>query len=282
MQRKRTFLAAAATLAVAGLALTTGAAVAAPIVEDFSGYSVGTDLVGVGGWDSQTPSSIIAEVKDDPVASGNNVGFFQRTAKATPSLYLDLGANTISDGSMGEFSVRFLFDESTNSSVFGLSTLAAPGSTSPGYGAGTQLLIDFRIGGDTSPGRDDLIYMTDQGHSTGPTLASNLVPNTWYELSATIDNAANTVSNFILNGVLVDGGTYGFNAFAAQDLGDLQTFFVYEQGFTAGIYLDDIAVGEIANATSVPAPGSALLLTMGLGLILLARTRKTAQDDPRA
>ncbi|MDN5872536.1 MAG: PEP-CTERM sorting domain-containing protein [Nitrococcus sp.] len=282
MQRKRKLLLTTATLALAGLGLTTGNALAAPIVEDFEGYSVGTDLVGTGGWDSETPSDIIAEVRDDPAApgTGNNVGFFERTAKATPSLYLDLGANAISDGALGEFSVRFLFDESTNSSVFGLSTLANPGSTSPGYGAGTQLLIDFRLGGDTSPGRDDLIYMTDQGHSQGPTLASNLNPNTWYELSATIDNAANTVSNFILNGVLFDDGTYGFNEFAAQDNGALQTFFVYEQGFTAGLFLDDIRVGETA-VSAVPAPSSVVLLAMGLGLILLMRSRKPAEGGRR-
>lgn len=282
MQRKRTTLLAATALAVAGLALSTGTALAAPIVEDFSGYSVGTDLVGVGGWDSATPSDIIAEVKDDPVNTGNNVGFFQRLGggPATPSLYLDLGANTISDGAMGEFSVRFML-EGPQSSVFGLSTLTNPGPAS-GYGAGTQLLVDFRIGGDTSPGNDDLIYMTDQSRSVGPTLALNLLENTWYELSATIDNAANTVSNFFLDGALIDGGAYSFNAGAAQDLGDLRTFFVYEQGFVQGIYLDDIAVGEIASVSSVPEPASVLLLATGFGLMLLARTRKAAEGDQRA
>lgn len=275
MQRKRTPLLAATALAVAGLALSTGTAVAAPIIEDFGGYSVGTNLVGVGGWDSATPGFAITDVKDDPANPGNNVGFFQRTAKATPSLYLDLDASTIPDGAMGKFSVRFLFDDLPNS-VFGLSSLADPGSASPGYGAGTQLLIDFRID------RGNLIYMTDQGHSLGPTLASNLVQNTWYKLSATIDNDANTVSDFYLNNILVNGGTYSFNDFAAQDYGDLQTFFVYEQGFTTGIYLDDIAVsGGLSPSSvpaSVPAPASVLLLATGL-LILLARTRKTAEGE---
>lgn len=241
--------------AIVGLGLTTSIAKAS-VVEDFSGYSVGDNLVGVGGWDSATPGSIIAEVKDDPVAPGNNVGFFQRTGKATPSLYLDLGAHAISEGAIGKFSVRFLFDEKPNF-VFGLSTLAQPGSTSPGYGAGTQLMVDFRIN------RGELIYMIDQGHSIGTTLATNLDKDTWYTLSATINNHANTVSDFYLNGTLVDSGTYSFNAFAAQDLGDLRTFFVYEQGFTAGVYLDDIAVETVPTPSAI---AGGLVLLGGLAL----------------
>lgn len=271
MQRKRTTLLAATALALAGLGLPTGNALAAPIVEDFESYSVGTVLDGVGGWNTDAPSASDGVVTDDPVTSGNQVGFFQRTGGlATGGRYLDLGGNNISDGSTGEFSLRFLFDGLPNS-VFGLSTLSSPDVSANG-GAGTQLSVLFRLN------RGDLQYMVDQSHSIFVPVATDLNTNTWYTVSADINNATDTVSNIRFEGSLAVAGPLTFNlgATAAPTHGDLVSFAVYEQGFTQGIYLDDIRVGETA-VSAVPAPASVLLLTMGLGLMLLMHSRRRAE-----
>lgn len=271
MQRKCNALLGTAALAIAGLALAATTASAAPIVEDFESYSVGDVLVpnATGPWATDLPAAANGVVQDDPVASGNNVGFFRRqSGAATAGSYLDLGANSISDGATGEFSVRFLFDQTPNTR-FGLSGVPAPGSPTECC-AGQLLSVDFYLN------RGDLIYVEDQAHSVGTTLATNLNPNTWYTLSASINSDTNTVTDIFLNGDLVSSATFGFNQWALDTTGGdnpLQTFFVYEQGFTAGIYLDDIRVGETA-VSAVPAPPAVVLLATGLGLMLVMRTRK--------
>ena len=224
------------------------------LVEDFEGYSVSTNLTGgVGGWDTVNPSNTQGYVASDPVSDTNQVGYFRRTgSSATGGRYLDLDTNTIPDNTNGEFSVRFLYNAIPNS-VFGLSCLSNPGPAS-GTGAGMQLSVLFRLGNTGSGGVGKLIYMTDQGHSIGVTLASSLTSNTWYQVWATVDNATDTVSNIYLQGgtefptkALVSAGPHTFNIWATvyPNHTDLLTFFVFEQGSVNGVYLDDIQVGVI-------------------------------------
>jgi len=245
-------------LVVVALALAFGSAVLADslvMVEDFQGYDVGTDLIGgVGGWDTVNPSNTQGYVALDPVSPPNQVGYFRRTGNPpTGGRYLDLDENIIPDGSTGEFSIRFLFHNNPNS-AFGLSCLPQPGPPG-GSGAGTQLSVLFRL--NTYQGAGRLIYMTDQGHSIGQTLATGLTHDTWYQVWATVDNANDTVSNIYLQGgtefptkTLVSPGPHSFNIWATVDPThtDLLTFFVFEQGYTAGVYLDEIQIGL------VPAP----------------------------
>lgn len=224
------------------------------LLDNFEGYTAGTNANGVGGWTATGDTQFVA----DP-SNPANIVLSSTHAGATTNVYKSMP--TITDASTGTIFFRARAT-TTADFVIGSSDVAAPSGWADFEG-----YMRFTL--DTANGNTNDIDVRDGG---GFAAAGTYVPDEWYNVWLVLDHAADTATLYVNQGsgdatTAAGSGAFRTSGNAVHD--DITTFFLRSNRETFPGLIDDIYVdttgANLSNPVSViPEPATSLLALVGL------------------
>jgi hypothetical protein len=251
---------------VAVVFASSAASAAYTAVDTFEAYSVGSNIIGQGGWNTGAQANFFATVEVDPASAGNKVLQVMNSG-GQGRVFNDFQASrsglNIAMGTTGTLFSRF---RTTNGGVdvaFGSSDIAD-----------AQLLTDSTAGGRfdnfEAYGRvqnNGLEYQVRDGggFTTGSPLS--IMNDTWYNLWLVINNSANTYRAYVqgpsdANPVQYLGGN-ATGDFAMRTTGaphgNLISYLIDSNATSPNTYFDDIYIDTAGENLTNPVTGIVII-----------------------
>lgn len=254
-----TLAAICAALTLAGLSQT---AHAAPMIDNFQGFTVGQAIHGNNSWvaASVPAPSFVATV--DPANSNNmTLQALRGGVAAGRGIYKSA---LIPDGETLTLRFDFRLQGATNDLSIGMTALATPDLTTTAITGGPSVRV---LGTNVNVFDGDSSVPTNGSLSTG----------IWYTLDMVIDNDAQSYSAFLTGGAhtnlqLVGDSLSTFAYRVAVDDSDLVNFAIRSNNNNAtsnALLLDNIQI--------IPEPSTLMLLGLALGAAGLTARRKRSR-----
>lgn len=261
------------------------------LVDNFDGYTAGTNISGQGAWTANTVGSAISSVVANPGGSGQALSLpaFQTTA-GLPSNYVYNNSSNINiaNGTTGTLFYQFRFEGSgiLNTS-HGIADRAPVGGTDF-----STFEVQVRSGNQDQATQYNDMYVRDGAAFEGMTsgvggTSPKFLSGVWYNFWLVADNTADTFTirvqssqdpNYLTQTQLTSGAdalnfrngtTSALNAFYAMN-GPSQA----QALFFDNIYVDNSGI-NLVNPVPVPEPSALFHFAVGLGgWILLRRKRR--------